>query len=60
MVSLVSEATGLPITEAYLEPSRKSTMKLFAKIVTTKLFSQKWVLNAPLFYLLPKVHGMST
>ena len=41
MVSIVSEATGLPIAEAYLEPSQKSTMKLFAKIVTTKLFSQK-------------------
>ena len=61
----------LPFTETCLEPSRKSTMKCFlqkqltAKISLT-IFAKRpivgsdWVLNMPLYYLLTKVHRMST
>ena len=53
----------LLITEAYLEPSRKSTMNLFCKIKT--IFARKpdrrFRLDSdmPLYYLLAKVHRMS-
>ena len=52
----------LPITEGYLEPSRKSTMKFKPLIIFAKspFVDSDCVLNTPLYYLLPKVQGMST
>ena len=55
----------LPITEAYLEHSQKSTMKIFAKIVNglqpliifakSLIVNSDWVLDTPPYYLLCKV-----
>ena len=56
--------TFLPITETYLEPSQKSTMKHICKKIEKKkpltIFAKSsivdfnWILNTPLNYLLAK------
>ena len=62
--------TSIYINIHYLEPSRKSSMKLFSKIVNglkpfiafpkSTIVVYNWILNTPLYYLLAEVHRTST
>ena len=66
IVSIIKKVTGFYL----LKPSQKSTMKIFYKnsyrlkavnyCRKKPIVDSGWVLNTPLYYLLAKVHRIST